>query len=426
MKFSLSFLYTKSDSFEGRLKKLEAYTGRLQLTPSRRQLIDTVVASVTEKKLRFWASETLRRTMDTDVTAFKALLWATRYSDEHGSMLSIVRSYTHGHPCKLCGKSLTSTNACIHCKVHRPEEWRELYVSVAIANGAKTNIQRFGVANVFAATSVKKKLRKIYLRRYGVTNPAKSPLVKQKMRETNQLRYGGVAPACSREVLGKMQATCVEKYGVVNPVHAAGVKNKMAKTSLKRYGVTNPAMSALVQDKMLATNWFRYGAPSANCTKKTQAKRRQTCREKYGVDHHLKDPEIQKKLLRARYKILKVKVHNKVFECQGTYEAALIPKLVSRFGMANVQTQFSSGFPKDARLRTSFTPDFYIKSRDRFIEMKSTYTLMDAYGMLQLNREKAEYAGSDVIWIVKHGIRFITLPLLWYTFSEDKLRKLFI
>jgi hypothetical protein len=90
----------------------------------------------------------------------------------------------------------------------------------------QTNLQKYGVENVFASKEVKQKIKKNNLQLYGVESHTQREEIKQKTAKTNLERYGTIAPAQNNEVLNKMKQTNLQKYSITSTYNCENAKNK--------------------------------------------------------------------------------------------------------------------------------------------------------------------------------------------------------
>jgi len=74
------------------------------------------------------------------------------------------------------------------------------------------------------------------LNRYGVTNVFQSDIIKNKISETNFLKYGVYYVTQSMDIKNKMINTLKEKYSVDNPMKCNEIKEKVFSTNLLKYG----------------------------------------------------------------------------------------------------------------------------------------------------------------------------------------------
>jgi hypothetical protein len=124
--------------------------------------------------------------------------------------------------------------------------------------------------------------------------------------------------------------------------------------------------------------------------------------------------------------LVKVKAGGRVYLCQG-FEKQIIPKLVKKFGVDNVISQFDPEF-KGVRLSAGkyYTPDAYIKHLDVYVDAKSTWTFMDMNpGLFRLNKRKQKEMGDKLRFIIYKRDTdkgTIVMPPDWYLWSDTKVR----
>lgn len=100
------------------------------------------------------------------------------------------------------------------------------------------------------------------LSKYGTKTPAESKVIKDKIIKTNNDRYGGNSPMSSKDVQNKSKKTLIENWGVDNPNRNSDiVKRRIESFKLSEYKATY----------------------------------KNTCMDRYGVDHHWKVKDIRLK-----------------------------------------------------------------------------------------------------------------------------------
>lgn len=245
----------------------------------------------------------------------------------------------------------------------------------------KTTQARYGVDCVMSLTSVRKTSKRTMLRRYGVDNPSKSRAIQAKKTQSN-----------------------LAKYGVENISQRPEVKAKRDATFMRRYGMKSFLCSTLLKEKgMLYT---------------------------HGVRNPLQDSNIRRKAFESAKKLTPIKCGGKTFLCQG-YEKQVLPRLVRKFGVNNVIGQFEEGFKPLKFKNRVYTPDFYIRSNDTYVEVKSTFTLYGKIGVsnfLQQNRslqEQASNRGIKLKFIVYSEVKdkCTVLPSTWHSMSRSSLKQ---
>lgn len=147
-----------------------------------------------------------------------------------------------------------------------------------------------------------------------------------KLYETQQSLYGGVGLA-GELTKQKAMATNVIRYGGTNVMSGAEVRRKLAETNRAKYGGISPFSSHEVREKAL----------------------------------RIKDPVLWAAI--SEYKKTGVVTD---FLCESRFEFQAFKLLMARFGVDDVVCQYGI-HPSDKRY--PFNCDFYIKSRDLFIEL---------------------------------------------------------
>lgn len=182
---------------------------------------------------------------------------------------------------------------------------------------AKTNLEKYGCANVFACQSIKEKIKSTLVEKYGVDNPQKN----KKIRE-------------------KSKATCVERYGVDNPAKSQAVKDKESFTQ----------KSKSTEEKRLSLE-----------------KRKSTNLKRYGVEFSMQIQKVKEEFDWSE--VYKKSIKTKKARGTGTWSSKielLIKDILEEiFGKNNIQEQ--------VRVNKRWTIDFYISSQDVYLQVDGVY-----------------------------------------------------
>jgi len=108
-------------------------------------------------------------------------------------------------------------------------------ISKKISNTKKTDIS-------------KAKTKKTNLNKYGVENVFQSGKIKDKIKQTNLKKYGVEHHMQNSEVLKRTTDTIKKRYNTNNVMQNKDIRKKAKQTNIKRYGCKSP-----LQDKSLAT-----------------------------------------------------------------------------------------------------------------------------------------------------------------------------
>lgn len=110
---------------------------------------------------------------------------------------------------------------------------------------------------------IREKIKNTNIEKYGVTNVFSSEQIKEKIVETNRVKYGVDYFTQTDEFKEKSKETSLEKYGVENPSQSEEFKKRARETNLKKYGVPVATQNAEVQKKIRKTLFENNSAPSS-------------------------------------------------------------------------------------------------------------------------------------------------------------------
>ena len=238
----------------------------------------------------------------------------------------------------------------------------------------KTNLAKYGVANVFQSAEVKAKVDP--LRQSG-------ELAKRAM-DTKELRYGDA----NYNNTEKNKQTKLDRYGDANYNNREGARD----TNIQKYGVAHHNQVPEIKNKISITRIKNNSHEKAINT---------IIREYGSLDNYWQ----------AIYD--KKRANGTLGNYESSDEKALYAKLVSKYGENDIIKQH---FDKD---RYPFKCDFYIKSEDKFIELHGTYlhgphpfdpTNPDDVAWLNVLKEKAKTSPQAKSYI--------------YTWTDLDVRKL--
>lgn len=193
-----------------------------------------------------------------------------------------------------------------------------------------------------------------------------------------------------------IEKTVMERYGVSNVMRVSAYKQKLVDTMLERYGVTNYRHSAQYNDKYKATVFEKYGVDHYSKSPGFSKQVMDTCLERYGVSNYTKSEEYNLRLpvILAKSATSQLDRYGAKHYSQSDIARELMPgRLEQGYATKRKNNSFSTSKPesrmfdvlceifgendierqyKDARY--PFMCDFYIKSRDLFIELNATWT----------------------------------------------------
>lgn len=221
-----------------------------------------------------------------------------------------------------------------------------------------TSMARFGVSNAMKSDSIVKKLESSNLAKYGVSNAMKRPDVQAKAVSTNLAKYQVPYTCMAESVREKRSITMQARYGGNSPMCDATVREKQAATMYRKYQARHALQARRFIDKMTATNLARYGVRNAMQLDEIKFAHSSACMEKYGVSSPMQCKQIVDKMMAT-------KLQNHTINTSAT-EDILYDQLCDVFGKDDVIRQYKS-------CRYDWNCDFYVKSRDMFIELNASF-----------------------------------------------------
>lgn len=256
----------------------------------------------------------------------------------------------HGEFTRTPAEFLRSPVGCPKCGDER--RWSPEANRKRAAAMVATNLERYGVHSTAQISEVRAKQVATLQERLGVDNPQKAASVRAKTAATNQKRYGGNAPMASEAVREKMRETCRERYGVDNPMQDEAVRARQIEsacaTRRERYGF----------------DWY----PSSDDYKRRHdeilARMQATCMERYDAPSYIQSKAYQERLDETRIKQDATRKANGTFY-ESNAERELYRLLCEQFGADDVDRNHVD------EERYPFACDFYIPSRDLFIELNT-------------------------------------------------------
>lgn len=237
-----------------------------------------------------------------------------------------------------------------------------------------TNKRRYGGASPQCSEDVREKSVQTLQEKYGISNTMESDEFREKIRQSNLEHFGSEWAAQNPEIRQKQNETCQERYGSNSPLHDKAVKAKAEQTMLEVYGVKHPVQSDEIRARMQNTVLQRYGADHPMRSDSIKNKVMATVLEHYGVSHPMQSNAV-------KVKVVQSKAEHGTFHTSQPEENLYI-MLCGEFGSDDVERQHTD-------FRYPFACDFYIKSRDLFIELNGNWTHNDHWFDLQSEQDLA-------------------------------------
>lgn len=193
------------------------------------------------------------------------------------------------------------------------------------------------------------------------------------IRETVERRYGVTNVMHVDAIKAKMSATMLERHGVENYRHADAYDMSYKSTVRERYGVDHYSQSDTFRQQVVDTCLTRYGVSNYTQSLEYAARLPEilqksvlTQLERYGAQHYSQSEEARALLPRRLMQGYETKRMNNSFSTSKP-ERDMFTRLCDVFGADDVEQQYRDD-------RYPFQCDFYVKSRDLFIELNATWT----------------------------------------------------
>lgn len=256
----------------------------------------------------------------------------------------------------------------------------------------------------------KQKIKNTNIKKYGVECVLQSHDVIEKSKQTMISKYGVDSVSKLESIKLQKKLKSLEKYNVEYVLQAKEVREKGIMTNLTKYGVENPQQNKIIKEKTMNTNIELYGCKSPVGNELIKMKIIQNNLEKYGVPHHSQNPDIAEKLLNNSYKKkLYTLPSGKNIYLQG-YENFMLDHLllIEKIYEDDIVTK-RNDVPeiwfndKDGKKHRHYV-DFYIKSQNRCIEVKSTFTNQSKNYVFEKQNAAKDLGLKYEVWIFnKYG-----------------------
>ena len=261
----------------------------------------------------------------------------------------------------------------------------------------QTNLEKYGVENVFQLDSVKQKSKETNLKKYGVEYALQSNEVIQKSKETNLKKYGveyvsqredikdrkkkksldkyGVENISqAQEVKDRKRDKSLEKYGTECTLQAPEVRNKIKETNLEKYGVENASQAEEVKEKIKQTNLEKYGVEYAIQSDEVQNKIKQTNLEKYGLEHPIQSDKVQEKVKQTNLE----KYGYEYFLQSPESHEKIKDTILKKYGVENISQNLEVKEKKKQSALEKYGVEYVLQSEE--VKGKSRKTNLEKYG----------------------------------------------
>ena len=239
-------------------------------------------------------------------------------------------------------------------------------------------LKETGYENQLSNPDIQSKIKQTNLEKYGTEHPMQNKEVTEKM--SNTIKRKNINDAFRKEKINdKKKETYQKTLGVDHPSQSSEIKEKKQITTLQHYGVCYPAQSPMITKKMADTYKSKTGFESVSANPAVRKKAQDTLEKRIGVRHSMQDPEIKRKSFATAFRLKKFKLPSgDIIKCMGFEHFGITYLLENeQINETNIVTEELQSFtyqnPNEDFTRT-YTPDIFIKSQNRYIEIKSTWT----------------------------------------------------
>ena len=222
------------------------------------------------------------------------------------------------------------------------------------------------------------KRKKTCIDKYGVDSPLKSETIQEKRKKTCIEKYGVDCAFKSETIKEKGKKTCIEKYGVSNVSQAPEIKQMKIDKSMQKYGVSNVSQAPEIKQMKIDKSMQKYGTEHVLQSDIVKQKGVETSIKKYGVSNPQQNPYISEKCSKkARLWKDYTLPDGNIIKIQGYENFALDILFREGYSQEDILTsriEVPSIWYIDNEKRRRYFPDIYIKSINKIIEVKSSWT----------------------------------------------------
>jgi len=272
-------------------------------------------------------------------------------------------------------------------------------------NIKNTTLKNYGVSCSFLSPIIREKIKKTNIEKYGHEFHLQNENIRKKRDDTFMQNYGG-HPSKNIIIKNKIKETNLKNFGVENVFQSIAIKNRIKESNLKNFGVENVIFCQEIKNKIKATNLVKYGYEYNLQNQEIKNKIKTTCLKKYGVEYSSQSTEIMEKMSKNAYKSKEyIFPSGKIINIQGYENFALNYLIINEkidesdiiTGCKNVPTIW---YNDDSGKKHRHYVDIFIKSQNKCIEVKSTWTAEKKKDCIFLKQNAGKELGYEYeIWI---------------------------
>ena len=218
-----------------------------------------------------------------------------------------------------------------------------------------------------------------YIEKTGYSNPSQNPLVKIQKEKTCIINRGTKYPMQNEEHKQKVANTNIEKYGTVCPLQNPLIEQQIRESFKIKYGCDYPMQCEEIKLKSQETCMKNFGVRNPGKSEEVKEKAKATCREKYGFDFPAQNPDILSKIIKSSFKLKEFNFSSGRTDLVQGNEPQALDELVLLYQESDIVTGVENvphiEYIDSEGKKHYHTPDIYIISKNKIIEVKSTWTL---------------------------------------------------
>jgi hypothetical protein len=254
------------------------------------------------------------------------------------------------------------------------------------------------------------KMKQTNLRIRGVEHPLQDPIVKEKIIHTNLIVRGVKNPFQDNKIKEKSKQTNLRVRGVKYSQQDPIVKEKMKQTNLSVRGVEYPSQDPKSVEKAKQTNLRIRGVKHPQQDPIVKEKMKQTNLSVRGVKNPMQDASIADKCSKNSLKFKEYLMPNQTIRKVQGYEPFALDSLVKSYTEVDIITNRQEvphiWYIIDNKKHRHYV-DIYVKSINKCIEVKSTWTIKHEESHIFEKQQAAKDMGLEYeIWVFdKKGTR---------------------
>lgn len=239
-----------------------------------------------------------------------------------------------------------------------------------------TILEKYG-EKFYAKTDV---FKEFMLKNYGYVSPFELPETHEKSKNTLMERYSVNQNFKIESVIKKREQTFMDKYGFNIPTKNDDIKSKIKLTNNKKYGFNSPMQNSDILNKSKETLMQNYSVTTPLNNDVILKRFKETMTKKYGVEYWIQNSDNFNNF-KIKYNYKQYNLNGKIIKIQGYEDYALENIILKKYSVDDIFYNTKDIIELIGKIDYYYNgsihyyyPDFYIKSLNLIIEVKSDYT----------------------------------------------------